>query len=591
MDFKPFPSSQLRTQMRLHLAQADALLPLAILGVICGLITSGTILLFRFAIEGPLDFLLPGNHHENFEALDGAVRLLMPISGALALAFIFRSMSPNMRMVGISHVLERLEKHQGHMPLGNFFAQFIGGVICAISGQSTGREGPAVHLGAASGSLLGHKLKLPTHHTQILLAAGVAAAISASFNTPMAGVIFAMEVIIVGYSLQSFIPVILASVVGALLTRAVYGSEPAFIVPPLDMRSLLEFPFLIAEGLMLGALAAAFIWICSRTAQNAPKSLWTRFALIGVLNGLLALSIPQMMGIGYDTVNQALFGQLAVVVLLILAVGKLLITSINLGLGQPGGAIGPMLFIGACAGGVIGEIGNYFAPDQASASGYYAMLGMAGMMSACLQAPLTGLITLFELTGNPNIILPAMLVVVIANLTTTEVFKQKALFPRLLQLRGLTLDSSPVERMLRQGNVTNVAERNVIALPKFANISLIEDTLEQQPQWIAIRDEKGKITSVFPAADLVNLMLDKNALKQWQEENENGQVINLTAIPAERRKSMPISLQANLQQALDKMAQNNIQVLTVHLNEEESSDSLIGFVAQDSIHSYYRYTS
>lgn len=591
MDFKPYPLAHILAQLRLHLAQADALLPLAVLGVVCGLLTSGTILLFRMAIEGPLDFLLPGNHHENFEELDAFVRLILPITGAVILAFIFRAMKPKMRMVGISHVLERLEKHQGHMPLGNFFAQFIGGVICALSGQSTGREGPAVHLGAASGSLLGHKLRLPTHHTHILLAAGVAAAISASFNTPMAGVIFAMEVIIVGYSLQSFIPVILASVVGAMLTRAVYGSEPAFIVPPLEMRSLLEFPFLVAEGLMLGALAAAFIWVCTQTAKIAPKSLWTRFGLIGLLNGLLALSIPQIMGIGYDTVNQALFGQLAVIVLLILAIAKLLITSVNLGLGQPGGAIGPMLFIGACAGGVIGEVGNFFAPDQASSSGYYAMLGMAAMMSACLQAPLTGLITLFELTGNPNIILPAMLVVVIANLTTTEVFKQKALFPRLLQLRGLTLDSSPVEKMLRQGNVTSVIERNVIPLPKFACISLIEDTLEQQPQWIAIRNEQSIVSAVFPAADLVNLMLDKNALKQWQEDHDDNQAINLMAIPAERKRSLPISLQANLQQALDKMAQHNVEILTVHLNEDESGESLIGFVDQDNIHSYYRYIS
>ncbi len=576
--------------MRLHLAQADALIPLAFLGIICGLITSGTILLFRMAIEGPLDFLLPGNHHENFESLDAAVRFGLPLVGALLLAIIFRAMSPNMRMVGISHVLERLEKHQGHMPLGNFFAQFIGGVICALSGQSTGREGPAVHLGAASGSLLGHKLKLPTHHTQILLAAGVAAAISASFNTPMAGVIFAMEVVIVGYSLQSFIPVILASVVGALITRAVYGNEPAFIVPPLDMRSLLEFPFLIAEGLLLGAFAAAFIWICSQTAQRGPKNLWIRFGLIGLFNALLALSIPQIMGIGYDTVNQALFGHLTIITLLVLAIAKLLITSVNLGLGQPGGAIGPMLFIGACAGGVFGEIGNFFAPEQASASGYYAMLGMAAMMSACLQAPLTGLLTLFELTGNPNIILPAMLVVVIANLTTTELFKQKALFPRLLQLRGLTLDSSPVEKMLRQGNVTHVAERNVIALPKMAAIPLIESVLEKRPQWIAIRDSKGQINAVFPAAALVNLMLDKQGLAQWCEELDGETVINLTAIPAERRSCMPISLLANLQQALDKMAQNQVQVLTVHLNESNSSESLIGFIDQDSIHSYYRYT-
>jgi len=577
-------------QLRISLAQGDALPQLALLGVLAGLITSGTILLFRLAIEGPLDYYLANGDHENFEVLAPWIRFTLPLCGALFIAVIFSRLSQQSRQVGIGHVLERLKHHQGHMPFTNFVAQFFAGIICALSGQSTGREGPAVHLGGASGSIMGRKFELPSRHIQLLLASGVAAAISASFNTPIAGVIFAMEVIVMGYSFISLIPIILASVAGALLTRFVYGSEPAFTVPQLQMQSLLEFPFLLAEGLLMGALAALFIWITVKSARKAPKNIWLRFLIIGLLNGGFALLIPAMMGIGYDTVNQAITGQLPWMLLITFAVAKLFITGFNIGLGQPGGAIGPMIFIGACAGGAIGEVGNYFAPEIASATGYYAMLGMAAMMSACLQAPLTALMTLLELTNNPNIILPGMLVVVIANLTTSEIFKQKALFPRLLQLRGLSTDTSPVELMLRQSSVLTVAEKNIKVVPKFANIDTLKLALNGNPNWLVIHGEKG-ILAALAASDLANLLLDDEALQHWLEADEDNEpTLNLMAIPGQRLTCKSISMRANLQEAIDTMIDEQVECLTIHYGKEVNTASVMGIIEHDKIHNYYRYT-
>ncbi len=576
--------------LRLQLAQNDALPLLALLGVLAGLLTGGTILLFRLAIEVPLDALLPSGHHEEFETLKASIRFFLPLSGAMLIAALFYRISAPSRVVGISHVMERLKHHQGHMPASNFLTQFFAGIICALSGQSTGREGPAVHLGAATGSIMGRKFELPSHHVQLLLASGVAAAISASFNTPIAGVIFAMEVIVMGYKLISLIPVILASVTGALLTRIVYGNEPAFTLPPLHMHSLLEFPFLILEGLLMGAMAALFIWVCFHTAQKAPKSIWQRFLIIGLLNGFLALLIPQMMGIGYDTVNLALLGQLPWIALFIFALAKLLITSLNLGLGQPGGAIGPMLFIGACAGGLIGEMGSYFAPEEASNTGYYAMLGMAAMMSACLQAPLTGLMTLLELTSNANILLPAMLVVVIANLTASEVFKQKALFPRLLQLRGLTVDSNPVEQMLRQNTVLSISDQNIKLVHKFSSLPDLQLALNGNPKWLLIQDEDKHVSSAISAADVANLLLDETQLPNWLEEQNNAQVVNLFAIPAQRLACKAISMQANLQEALDTMDQEQVECLSIHYGKNSHASSVMGIIEHDKIHNYYRYS-
>lgn len=579
-----------KLKLRVQLAQNEALPLLALLGALAGMLTSGIILLFRFAVEAPLQAYLPNGNVENFEALSAWLRFSLPLTGAIFIAMMLHKISIQSRAVGISHVLERLKNHQGHMPLSNFLVQFFGGIIAALSGQSTGREGPAVHLGAAAGSIMGRKLKLSTNHTQLLLASGAAAAISASFNTPIAAVVFAMEVMIIGYSLQSLIPVMLASVVGTVVTRSVYGDEPAFTVPALEMQSFVEFPFLIIEALFMGALAALFIWVCVNTAQKAPKSLWARFLIIGLINGLIALAIPQMMGIGYDTVNLALLGSLPWIGLFTFAIAKLLLTSLNLGLGQPGGAIGPMLFIGACAGGVIGEIGNYIAPEVASATGYYAMLGMAGMMSACLQAPLTGLMTLFELTNNPNIIMPGMLVVVIANLTTSEVFKQKALFPRLLQLRGLTLDTSPVEHMLRENSVLSIADKEVKVLHKHTGVEAIKLALIGTPKFLIIVDDK-KPLSCISAADVASLLMDEEQIKQWTVEINGEPVLNLMAIPGARRSCGAIGIQANLQEALNLMSEQQIDCLTVHYGHEFSSSSVIGIVEHDKIHSFYHYSN
>ncbi|EAT10758.1 chloride channel protein [Bermanella marisrubri] len=580
--------ASLLSQLRIKLAHGEALPALAMLGIVAGLLTSGIILLFRLAIEHSLSGFLGMPHHEAFEALNPLVRMTLPMMGALLLIALFYKVSAKARQVGISHVLERLKNHQGHMPMSNLFVQFFGGIICAISGQSTGREGPAVHLGAAAGSIMSRKLQMTSSHTQLLLACGVAAAISASFNTPIAGVIFAMEVIVMGYSFLSLIPVILASVTGALVTRAVYGSEPAFNVPALQMNSLLEAPFLIVEGLLMGALAAMFIWVCVNTAKKAPQSFTIRLLLIGVLNGVLALLIPAVMGIGYDTVNAALLGNLPWIALFIFAMAKLLITSLNLGLGQPGGAIGPMLFIGACAGGVIGEIGNQFAPDIAGSTGYYAMLGMAAMMSACLQAPLTALMTLLELTNNPNILLPAMLVVVIANLTASEIFKQKALFPRLLQLRGLTVDTSPVEQMLRQNSVLSVAEKNIKVVDKIASLESIQLALSGNPIYLLIQEDKS-IIACIPAADVANLLLDDEELSNWLEKDLETPHINMMALPGNRAQCASIFMQANLQEALDTMAEQQVDCLTIHFGQQTTAVSVMGIVQHDRIHSFYRY--
>ena len=329
----------------------------AFLGVLSGVVTGGVILAFRALIELPLANMMNA-HPGNFEALGVTSLFLLPVGGGIALAIMFALVNVDNRRVGIVHVLERLARHQGYLPWKNALTQFFGGVIALGTGFSGGREGPAVHLGAAGSSLLGQALKLPNNSIRILVGCGAAAAISASFNTPLAGVIFSMEVILMEYTIAGFIPVILAAATATLINQLVYGSSTAFLMPDdVVMNSLQDIPFLIVEGIVLGIIAASFVRLTQYIHKIAPPQFWLRCLLVGLLMGLLGLISPEVLGVGYDTVNDALQGNLLISLLILVCFLKIVASATTVAMGIPVGVIGPTLFIGATAGGVEDEQG------------------------------------------------------------------------------------------------------------------------------------------------------------------------------------------------------------------------------------------
>ncbi|WP_372982684.1 chloride channel protein, partial [Marinobacter sediminum] len=446
-------TEQLIPLFRRRLSGVDALPQLAVLGLLSGLITGGVILVFRLAIEWPLEYFLPGDGSESFEELDLLTRGLLPLTGALILGFILHRLAAQDRKVGIVHVMERLNYHQGYIPFRSAVVQFVAGVATVVTGQSAGREGPAVHLGAAFSSLMGQWMRLPNNSIRTLVACGCAAAISASFNTPISGVIFAMEVVMMEYTIAGFTPIILAAVSAAIVTQAVYGSEPAFNVPALTMNSLLEIPWVLVIAIIIGIAAAVFIHVVELMGRHQNRPVMLRIALAGLLMVPFAILMPETMGIGYDTVNETINGQLGFWLLLGIGVSKLLITSLSIGLGMPSGVIGPTLFMGATLGGAMGLVGAQILPEQASSVGLYAMLGMGAMMGAVLQAPLAALMALMELTRNPNIILPGMLIITTSSLVTSEAFGKKSLFLTILKSQGLSYQNSPITQALRRVSV------------------------------------------------------------------------------------------------------------------------------------------
>jgi CIC family chloride channel protein len=412
------------------------LLRIALLGGLAGLMAGVLVTLFRLSIEISQTLMLPDGQVGNYEALPGWLRFLLPLGGAVVLGLIFERLPAHKRSVGIVHLLNYMRFRKQRLPFSNAVVQFFGGLVAIVSGNSVDREGPGVHLGAASATLIGRRINLSEDEDYLLAAAGGAAAIAAAFNTPLAGVIFVIEVLRVRYAINNIIPVIVASVVGTVISRLVYGQSPAFAVPSLSIGSLAELPVIILMGLLIGVLGAAFIRTSAFTAEKTFE--WRplyAFALAGLITGLLAQWVPAIMGVSYDAIDRIFHNDLGVLALFMLLVAKLIATAVSVGVRLPGGLIGPSLIIGGAVGGLTELLVQNTYPFYQGSAGFYAMIGMVAMMGATLRAPLAALVALMELTGNLHVILPGMIVVVTAEIATRALIGDVSAFTAMLKIQ------------------------------------------------------------------------------------------------------------------------------------------------------------
>ena len=365
----------------------------------------------------------------NYEALPLSLRLALPVLGGLVLGLVFARLRRAHTEVGIVHVLKAIRAGR-RLPPANLLVQFLGGGSAIVAGLSVDREGPGVHLGAAAGSLFGRLIHLPDPTT--LSACGAAASIGAAFNTPLAGILFVMEVLEVRYSPERFLPVMLASATGAVLGRIAYGASPAFQVPlpgPLPLEAL---AWMLLLGPLAGLTAGAFIALIEYLQGRSTNwSFPLAFTLAGAVTGLLALEAPQIMGISYDTLTRILAQGLPLETLFAVLTAKFTATAVCIGLRIPGGLIGPSLVIGGALGGILGTQVSHSDPATYA---FYPLAGMMAMMGATLQAPLAALSALLELTGRVELILPGTLSILGADLVSRILLGRESVFATLARL-------------------------------------------------------------------------------------------------------------------------------------------------------------
>lgn len=557
-------------RLRLQLAHPHTTVLLSLLAVITGLLTGVVIVLFCWLLAFLQTQVVGGNAKENYEALSDMTRLCLPIAGGLSIAACFGLVAARYRQVGVLHVFERLQYHQGRMPWINMLLQFGGALLALVSGFAVGREGPCIHMGGYGGSWVAQRLQLPNNSTRTLVAGGVAAAIGASFSTPLAGIIFAMEVIMQQYTVQGFIPIMLAAVSGTYLSQFLLGKE-AFFSVTLDKASTGQDWWLaVLLGVCIGLLSAGFNQLLIRlTRWSAAYPLWQRLLLAGLLMGIIAWWVPACMGVGYDTINAMLNAQVMLDALIVILLAKIVASVVCLGLGVPGGVIGPLMFIGTAAGGVLATLSYY--SDSAflipAEPKLYPLLGMSAMFSASLQAPLAGLTAVMELSDNADIILPAMLCIVSANLTSSSLSHHHALFASLLRERGLGYDTSAVTQRLRMIGAASIMNRSLAVCAQHLSRHGAIAVLQHDMQWLLIMDSQRQPQALLRS-------LDVHRYLALQPEMDR---LDLLEIPAQRLQVAKVSVRASLYEAQDTFNQTAAEALYL---QSEANTQIYGVLTR-----------
>lgn len=561
---------------RRRLTNYESVLAYALLGIVGGVFSGLVVLAFELAI-GQLAGVWGVPGAENFESLPRWMAFALPVSGAILLGLVFSALRPEDRETGIVHVLSKMHSHYGALPWRNAVVQFIGGTFALATGQSGGREGPGVHLGGAINSLIGQKLALPNNSLRVLIACGTAGGIAAAFNTPLAGVIFAMEVIIVEYTVAGFIPVMLAAVAASAVSRNLGGgSTGLFDIPLIHMNSLWEIPYIIALGICCGAAMALFIRSSKMAAKLGHLPVLVRFTLAGLLTGSLALLVPEVLGIGYDTLELVLEGKITLLALLAIALCKLFATSFSSGMGMPIGVIAPSLLIGACIGGFLGIVGAIMYPDLASNQALYIVIGMAAAMGAILNAPLAAILAVIELTQSIGVAMPALLAIVAANLTNMGVFRQRSAHQTILGQLQRNLPEDPLNQLLHRTDVSSIMDRLVTRVSASMEQTAVDGLQRATLPWCLVERDQQDL-----------FLVAGNDLVAWLSEQEPGtEPVDITKAGIRRWTIATVPRQATLRQAMDTIRRDTVEAVCVYGGGTRGAPILQGVVTRESIEKF-----
>lgn len=412
---------------------------------------------------------------------------------------------------GVPEVMEAVALRGGRIRPVVGLVKALASSICIGTGGSVGREGPIVQIGSAWGSTVGQWLHFSDERVRNLVACGAAGGIAATFNAPIAGVIFALEVILQEFSVGYFSTVVISSVTASVIGRVVVGDVPAFPVPAYSLISVWELPLYAVLGIVAAFVATGFVFLLYKSedifdAWRFPEYL--KPAVGGLAIGVMGLWVPQVFGVGYETIESTLLNENTAILLLVLLVGKLVATSFTLGSGGSGGVFAPSLFMGAMLGGAFGSVIHGVFPQSTASGGAYALVGMAAVFAGAARAPITAILILFEMTDDYLIILPLMLSTVICTLLA-EQLSHESIYTVKLARRGVRLalgrDIDVMQGVFVKEAMTPVADLDIVSSAMSVG-DLARSFDRTRHHGFPVVDEKGDLYGVVTHRDLEEAM-------------------------------------------------------------------------------------
>jgi chloride channel protein, CIC family len=443
-------------------------------------------------------------------------RFLFPVAGALAAAALAHWVFRTPQRLGVPGVMLDARREWARIALRYVPATFVNGVLTIGSGGSAGREAPVVAIGGGLGAWVARTMRLPPSQRRLLVGCGAAAAIAAAFNAPLAGVFFALEVVLGDYRPATMAPVMLASVAGTAVCRATEGSASTahFQVPPYHLVSGWETLAYAGLGLVAGLAGQAFaatLEAAERQFPRLPVPAWVRPAVGGLGVGLVGLALPGVLGNGYEWATAACSGGLEWQLLLLLLGGKILATALTLGSGGWGGDFAPTLYVGAMAGGAYGALLHTLFGHAVAGYGAYAMVGMGAVLAAVVRCPITAILLLFELTGSYAVIIPIMVAVATATFLARRMSRFGLYHRRLLELGGPAFETVS-ETSLAHTTVGEVMRLGVESLSEVAPYrEIVKKVLESHQAVFPVVRPDGAMRGVIRVADLRSHLLELDA--------------------------------------------------------------------------------
>jgi chloride channel protein, CIC family len=502
---------------------------------------------------------------------------LLPMTGALLLIPLSLLFPGEVNGYGFAKFLETVNIKGGFLKFRNIILKIVGPALTIGSGGSAGVEGPIAIIGGTVGSTVGRLFKTSGNRTKLMIAAGSAAGIAATFNAPIAGVMFSTEIVLLGdYEIASFAAIVIASGIATVVSRGYYGATPAFLVPQYDLVSIFELPLYLVLGLIIGFTSVFYVRTFYRLKDEfeALKLHPQLKPVLGaLLVGCLGIFLPEIMGNGYEFIEKALHENMLFSILVLLVLFKVVATSITLGSGGAGGVFAPALFIGAMTGGSFGYLVHSLFPHLTATPGAYATVGIGSFLAATTHAPLTGIFLLFEMTGNYKIIVPLMFSSIIGTLIAKRLYHDSIDTAELTR-KGIKLHAGKEQSIMGRVKVADVMVSDVVTvIPETPLHQLIKIMIEKERFYIPVVDSAGEIEGIVSIHDVRPVLLEERVTHIVNA----GDIATVNVIV--------LAPEDDLNMAMEKFSMKDIEEIPVV--KRRGSKKIIGMVKRKEIIGVY----
>jgi chloride channel protein, CIC family len=540
----------------LALLKASEHTTMTILAVIVGLAGGFGAIGFRYLIEffQSISYGSAGNLIDAVQSIPWVFRIGIPAAGGLLVGPLVYFFAREAKGHGVPEVMEAVALRSGVIRKRVVFIKSLASAICIGTGGSVGREGPIVQIGSAIGSTIGQELKVSADRIRTLVGCGAAAGIAATFNAPIAGSMFALEIVLGDFGLATFSPIVISSVTATAVSRYFLGDAPAFIVPAYELISAWELPLYVILGLFCALVGVTFtkvLYLLEDMFDGLKFPEYLKAFLGGLILGAMALVFPHLLGVGYSAIDLALIQKLSWWLMFLLVLFKILATSITIGSGGSGGIFAPSLFMGAMAGGFFGTGVHAIFPGITASPGAYSIVGMGAVVSATTHGPLSAILILFELTSDYKIILPLMIACIIGSLASGQLLKE-SIYTLKLARRGVNIRAGREVNVLKSISVKDVMNPAVETIPENLSLGKLAEKISRSKyNSFPVVDDEGNLTGMLSFLDYHGAVFDEN-LKDLV-------VIKDLAT----KEVVTIALDSNLYSALETITLKDFSILPV----------------------------